>query len=231
MMMSGEILMLPSSIKIDVVSDVVCPWCYVGKARLEKALTLVPQIDVQVRWRPFFLNPWIPREGIERKNYLETKFGSVEAYAGMAARVASVAAEEGLVYNYDSVSRQPNTIDCHRLILWAGEDRAAAMKQAIMNAYFRDGRDLTDIETLVELAAGQGMDAASIRARLAGNEDVAMIEQQVRAASDAGVSGVPTFIFNDRYAMSGAQPAEALASAISRILTMPEPPPLTPHAH
>ncbi len=220
--------MTTSTIHIDIVSDVVCPWCFVGKARLEKALALVPDVNVQVRWRPFFLNPWIPREGIDRKNYLETKFGSVEAYAGMAARVAAAAAEEGLIYNYDKVSRQPNTIDCHRLILWAGEDKAAAMKQAIMNAYFRDGRDLTDPETLVQLAAETGLDADMIRARLNSDEDVAMIEAQVRAANDAGVSGVPTFIFNDRFAMSGAQPSQALADAIRRILVMPPPP---PHEH
>lgn len=216
------------SITLDIVSDVVCPWCYIGKTRLEKALALLDDVDVQVHWRPYFLNPWIPREGIERREYLEKKFGSVEAYMPTAARVAAAAAEDGLTYNYTALSRQPNTIDCHRLILWAGEDKAAAMKQAIMNAYFRDGDDLTDPETLVRIAAANGLDADEVRRKLASDEDVAAIEQSARAAADAGVSGVPTFIFSDRYAVSGAQAPDVLAGAVRKILTMPAPP---PHEH
>lgn len=213
------------AITIDVVSDVVCPWCYIGKSRLEKALAQLTDVDVSVHWRPFFLNPWVLREGMPRKDYLEAKFGSVEAYAGMAARVAAAAAEEGLQYNYTALSRQPNTIDCHRLIRWAGEARAAAMKQALMNAYFRDGWDLTDRETLVRIAAANGLDADDVRARLESDEDIAIIEQEARAASDAGVTGVPTYIFNDRFAVSGAQAPEMLAGAVRKILTMPAPPP------
>ena len=107
----------PGSVHIDVISDVVCPWCYIGKRRLEAALALSPDVAVNINWRPYFLNPWIPREGIDRQTYLETKFGSVERYAVIAERIASAAALEGLVYNPDKISRQPNTLDCHRLIL------------------------------------------------------------------------------------------------------------------
>jgi len=206
------------AITIDVVSDVVCPWCYIGKTRLEKALATLGDVDVTVNWMPYFLNPWIPAEGITRQQYLTTKFGSVEAYDNMVGRVVAAAASEGLDYQYKKVSRQPNTIDCHRLILWAGADRAPAMKQAIMDAYFRDGRDLTDRETLVAIAAENGMDAQQVRTRLASEEDVALIEQRARRAADAGVTGVPTYIFNDRYAVSGAQPAETLAGAVRQIL-------------
>lgn len=105
-------------LQIDVVSDVVCPWCYIGKRRLESALALVPDVPVEVHWRPFFLNPWVPREGMSREQYLTTKFGSVEAYKGIAGRVAQAAMAEGLQYNSDLMKRQPNTLDCHRLIHW-----------------------------------------------------------------------------------------------------------------
>ena len=104
---------------IDVVSDVVCPWCFIGKRRLEKAIASRPDIPVEVHFRPYFLNDWVPREGISRTEYLTTKFGSVDRYKGMASNVAAAAAEEGLVYNSAGINRQPNTIDCHRLIYWA----------------------------------------------------------------------------------------------------------------
>src|SRR5262245_51987905 len=120
---------------IDVVSDIVCPWCFIGKRRLEKALALKPDIPAEVRWRPFFLNPWIPREGIDRKAYLERKFGSVERYQAIAQRVAAAAASEGLTYALDRISRQPNTLDAHRLILWARNAGGgpARMKQRLMD--------------------------------------------------------------------------------------------------
>ena len=128
-------------LKIDIVSDVVCPWCYIGKKRIENALALVPDVPVEVRWRPFFLNNWVPREGIGRDEYLTAKFGSVEAYKGIAGRVVSAADEEGLTYRPDLVKSQPNTIDCHRLIHWAeAQGKSAEMKQRLMELYFRDGR-------------------------------------------------------------------------------------------
>jgi predicted DsbA family dithiol-disulfide isomerase len=109
----------PTPLVIDVVSDVVCPWCFIGKSRLEKALALKPDIPVEVRFHPYFLNPWVPREGISREQYLTTKFGSPERYKSIAGRVAQAAADEGLTYAVDKMTRQPNTLDCHRLILWA----------------------------------------------------------------------------------------------------------------
>src|SRR5262244_949161 len=119
---------------IDVVSDVVCPWCYIGKRLLEKAIALKPDIPVEVRYRPYFLNPWVPREGMSREEYLTTKFGSVGRYQDIARRVAAAAEAEGLVYALDKIARQPNTLDSHRLIVWAGEiGRAAEMKQRLMD--------------------------------------------------------------------------------------------------
>jgi predicted DsbA family dithiol-disulfide isomerase len=205
-------------LQIDIVSDVVCPWCYIGKRRIENALALAPEVPVEVHWRPFFLNPWVPREGIDRDTYLETKFGSVEAYKGIAGRVVAAAGEEGLVYRPELVKRQPNTIDCHRLIHWADADgRSAEMKQRLMELYFRDGGDLTDTEVLVQAAADCGLDADDVRRRLASDEDVALISAQAKDASDKGISGVPTFVFANKYAVSGAQPAEQLARAIRQV--------------
>ncbi|MBI3700009.1 MAG: DsbA family oxidoreductase [Afipia sp.] len=205
-------------LQIDIVSDVVCPWCYIGKKRIEDALALASDVPVDVHWRPFFLNPWVPREGITRDEYLTAKFGSPEAYKGIAGRVAQAAADEGLEYNTDRVRRQPNTVDCHRLIHWADANgKAAAMKQRLMELYFRDGGDLTDAEVLVKAAADIGMDAEKIRKRLATDEDVELISAQAKDASEKGISGVPTFVFANKYAVSGAQPAEQLAKAIRQV--------------
>jgi predicted DsbA family dithiol-disulfide isomerase len=206
------------SLQIDIVSDVVCPWCYIGKRRIENALALASDVPVDVHWRPYFLNPWVPREGIDRDAYLEAKFGSVEAYKGIAGRVVAAAGEEGLVYRPELVRRQPNTIDCHRLIHWAdAEGKASAVKQRLMELYFRDGGDLTDTEVLVQAAADCGLDAVETRRRLATDEDVALISAQAKDAADKGISGVPTFVFANKYAVSGAQPAEQLARAIRQV--------------
>src|SRR5271168_4084245 len=205
-------------LQIDIVSDVVCPWCYIGKKRIESALALVPDVPVEVQWRPFFLNPWVPREGISRDEYLTTKFGSVEAYKGIAGRVVAAAGEEGLSYRPDLVKRQPNTIDCHRLIHWAeAKGKSAEMKQRLMELYFRDGGDLTDIDVLVRAAADCGLDADDVRRRLATDEDVALISAEAKEASDKGISGVPTFVFAQKYAVSGAQAPEQLAAAIREV--------------
>jgi len=205
-------------VRIDVVSDVVCPWCFIGKHRLEKALALKPDIAVEVHWRPFFLNDWIPREGISREEYLTTKFGSPERYKGIAQRVSAAAAAEGLVYAADKMKRQPNTLDCHRLIRWAAAiGKAAEMKQKIMDLYFTQGADLTDRETLVKAAADVGLDAATVRASLASDQDVAVIEQEAQSAKEAGIEGVPCFIFGGKFTVSGAQSPEHLAEAIERM--------------
>jgi predicted DsbA family dithiol-disulfide isomerase len=205
-------------VRIDVVSDVVCPWCFIGKHRLEQALALIPEIPVEVHWRPYFLNDWIPREGISREEYLTTKFGSRQRYRSIAQRVTAAAAAEGLVYASDKMKRQPNTLDCHRLIRWAeGAGKAAEMKQKLMDFYFTQGADLTERETLVKAAADIGLDGDDARALLASDEGVAQVEQEAREAKDAGIEGVPCFIFGGKFAVSGAQASEYLAKAIERI--------------
>ena len=202
---------------IDVVSDVVCPWCFIGKRRLEHALALRPDIPVEVRWRPYFLNDWVPREGISREQYLTTKFGSPERYKSIAGRVAQAAKAEGLDYQMDKIARQPNTIDCHRLILWARNvGKAAEMKQRLMDLYFTEGGDLTDRETLVKAAADIGMDAAITRDLLAGEQDVDRVSAEAEQAKRAGIDGVPCFIFGGVLAVSGAQDPAYLADAMAR---------------
>jgi len=246
----------PVPMPIDVVSDVVCPWCFVGKRRLEKAIALVPEIPLTVRWRPYFLNPWVPREGISRAEYLTTKFGSVEKYEKAAQRIVEAAEAEGLVYRLDKVARQPNTTDSHRLIRWAGErDRAepgsrndnsrpaagyrgngsadgtanddnavriglaagaAQMKQRLMELYFSHGADLTERDVLVQAAADSGFDEDEVRERLASDRDVQAVTDEALAASQAGVEGVPCFIFGAVLAVAGAQSPDYLASALTR---------------
>jgi predicted DsbA family dithiol-disulfide isomerase len=207
----------PAPVRIDVVSDVVCPWCFIGKRRLEKALALKPDVPVEVHWHPYFLNDWIPREGIAREEYLTTKFGSPERYQSIAQRVAAAAAEEGLIYASDKMKRQPNTVDAHRLIRWAdGIGKAAEMKQKLMDLYFTEGADLTNRAVLVQAAADVGLDAENVREALASNRDVAEVEQEAQQAKAAGIEGVPIFIFGGKFAVSGAQAPEYLADAIER---------------
>jgi predicted DsbA family dithiol-disulfide isomerase len=204
-------------LSIDMVSDVVCPWCFIGKRRLEKAIALRPQLAVEVRFRPFFLNPWIPREGISRADYLTKKFGSPERYRAIAQRVGAAAAEEGLPYAPDKITRQPNTLDCHRLIVWASEiGQGACMKERLMRLYFAEGADLTDANVLTAAAADCGLDPASVAPRLASDEDVARVEEEAASASAAGIDGVPCFIIGGAVAVGGAQSPEYLAQAIDR---------------
>lgn len=204
-------------VRIDVVSDVVCPWCFIGKKRLEQAIAMQPGIPVEVHYRPYFLNDWIPREGISRVDYLTTKFGGVDRYKEIAGRVQAAAAAEGLVYDADNIKSQPNTTDAHRLIRWAsGIGKAAAMKQRLMDLYFTEGADLTNKAVLVQAAADVGLDPEDIRAALDSEQDVEAVTQEAQSAKEAGIQGVPMFIFGGRFAVSGAQSPEYLAEAIAR---------------
>ena len=207
-----------SALPIDIVSDVVCPWCFIGKRRLEKAIALLPDVAVVVRFRPYFLNPWVPRAGISREEYLTTKFGSPERYRDIAQRVAQAAAAEGLTYALDRIKRQPNTLDCHRLIYWADEiGNAARMKQRLMDLYFTESGDLTDPEVLIQAAAQCGLDAGQVRRRLTADDDEERVERDANSAKDAGIDGVPTFIVGGVAAITGAQSPEVIANAIEQI--------------
>ncbi len=208
---------MTAPLTIDVVSDVVCPWCFIGKRRLEKALALRPDIPVEIRWRPYFLNDWVPREGIDRDEYLTKKFGSPERYKAIAGRVAAAAAAEGLTYNVGGIARQPNTLDCHRLILWAqNTGDPGKMKQRLMELYFTEGADLTDREVLVQAAVDCGLDGDLTREWLASERDVDRVTQEAEQAKQAGIDGVPCFILGGVMAVSGAQDPAYLADAMGR---------------
>jgi predicted DsbA family dithiol-disulfide isomerase len=212
--------MASSALAIDVVSDVVCPWCYIGKRRLEQAIALKPEIPVEVRFRPYFLNPWVPREGMSREDYLITKFGSVENYNKNGDRIVAAAESAGLTYARDKIKRQPNTLDSHRLIYWATQNgNGARMKQRLMERYFTEGGDLSDREVLVKAAADCRLDAAQVRESLASDQDVERIEAEALSAKEAGIDGVPCFIFGGIFAVSGAQSPEVLAQAMERAVT------------
>ncbi len=204
-------------VRIDVVSDVVCPWCFIGKKRLEKAIAMQPEIPVEVHYRPYVLNDWIPPDGMSREQYLTTKFGSPERYKGIAQRVTAAAAGEGLVYAADKISRQPNTRDSHRLIRWAEAiGKAPQMKQRLMDLYFTEGADLSDTSVLVQAAAAVGLGGDQVRKALESGKDAAEVDQEANAAKEAGIQCVPMFIFGVKFAVSGAQAPEYLAEAIAR---------------
>jgi len=208
--------MTQPALTIDVVSDVVCPWCYLGKRRLEQALTLTPDREITVRWRPFRLDPTIPAEGIDRETYLTRKFGSLEAVADSHRRLTEMGRAEGIAYRFDAITRAPNTVNAHRLVHWAAaEDRQDAMVERLFAAYFSEGLDVGDDDVLARLAGEAGLDG-DIAARLAGQEDRDAVTAEVENAYRIGVSGVPCFILDRRYAVVGAQSAEVLVEAMTQ---------------
>jgi predicted DsbA family dithiol-disulfide isomerase len=199
---------------IDVISDAICPWCFIGKRRLEKALDGRP---AAVRWHPFPLNPDMPREGIERKSYRIRKFGTWERSLELDARVATAGQGEGIVFRFDRMVRTPNTLDAHRIIWLAGERGVQdAVVEALFLAYFTDGRDLSDRATLAEIAAGAGLDRAAVDDLLAGDAGLDVVRAGEERARRLGVSGVPFFVVNGRVALSGAQPPELFRQAFEQ---------------
>lgn len=215
------------TLTVDVVSDVVCPWCYIGKRHLEAALSTWraanPDATVDIRWHAFQLNPDLPLEGTDRKGYLEAKFGGPQRAAEIYARVGAAGKSAGLDLNFDGIKRQPNTLAAHALIAYAQtiDDgrHADAIVEQLFKAYFVDGEFIGDLDTLAKIAGDNGLDAAVVRAMLA---DPAMLQQI--AAQDAGVrqqgiTGVPFFVFNQKLALSGAQPSEAMVDAMSQATT------------
>ena len=202
---------------IDVVSDVVCPWCFVGKRRLERALASAG-VPATIRWHPYQLDPTIPPGGKSRREYLLAKFGSEDRIRQLHRNIESVGAAEGIDFAFERIAVSPNTLDAHRLIRWAGE-AADAVVEALFRAYFLEGRDIGDRAVLTEIAASCGMERDDVARRLASEEDLTAVRAAVEAAQQLGVTGVPTFILAGRYGVVGAQPAETLADAINSIAT------------
>jgi predicted DsbA family dithiol-disulfide isomerase len=206
---------MPATVAIEIVSDVICPWCFIGKRRLEKALALLgDEVEVEIAWLPFQLNPEMPAEGIARADYRRAKFGEQRSRE-LDARVAAEAAGEGLAFALERQARTPNTFAAHQLIELAQERGAGeAVVEALFRAYFEQARDTGDREVLRAIAAECGVAVDELEARWADEADrrrVAQLEEQMKGL---GISGVPTFILGRKVAVSGAHPPEALAAAI-----------------
>jgi predicted DsbA family dithiol-disulfide isomerase len=201
---------------VDVVSDIVCPWCFIGKRHLEAALADAKQPGgVVVRWHPFELNPDLPAEGIDRKHYVEAKFGGPVRAAQVYARVRDAGARAGIAFDFDAIVRQPNTRESHRLIAWAqANGEADRLVERLFRAYFLEGQDMTSRETLVQLAADAGIDGTAARQWLESGRGVQEIAQAESRARQLGITGVPFFIFDGHVGLSGAHPPETLRDAI-----------------
>ena len=201
-------------IQIDVISDVVCPWCFVGKRRLEAALQ--DEGQALVRWRPYQLDPTIPAEGLDRKAYMRAKFGDGPRLAEAHARLEALGGEVGIAFDFAAIRRSPNTLDAHRLIRFADEAGVAdAVVERLFRDYFERGRDVGDRETLVEAGRDCGLDAEALRKRLADGEGAEEVRNEIEQAQRIGVSGVPFFIFASKFAVSGAQSEEVFAQAFA----------------
>lgn len=208
---------------VDVVSDVVCPWCYIGKRRLEAALASLRQADpdlpVAVRWHPFQLNPELPPEGVDRRAYLEAKFGGAERVREAHERLSAAGRSVGIAFAFDAIVRQPNTLDAHRLVAWAqsrGEGDPDALVEALFRANFVDGRFVGDREELARLAASAGYDADDARSFLGSGALRDAVADADRRAREMGISGVPFFIFGGKTAVSGAQASATILDAIAQ---------------
>ncbi len=191
---------------IDISSDVICPWCFIGKRRLERALAARPGLDARIIWRAFQLNPDMPPEGMERHSYLAAKFGSAEGAERIYENIAAAGAGEDIAFAFDRIKRTPNTISAHRLIRYAGENESQdAVVELLFRRYFEQGVDIGDDQCLVETAADAGLDADAVRTYLASDRDLDAVRLEDLEARRSGVSGVPCFIIDRRYAISGAQ--------------------------
>ncbi|MBC7675993.1 MAG: DsbA family oxidoreductase [Rhodoferax sp.] len=210
-------------IRLDIFSDPICPWCYIGKANLDRALEAHAGHPFEIEWHPFQLNPDMAPEGADRRAYLEARFGGKQNAVGVYARVSEAAAAAGVTINFETMNRVPNTLDAHRLIHWAGlEGRQTAMVSTLFRAYFRDGKDIGDKATLATLAGNAGMDAALAARLLATGEDRADITARDAHARQRGVNSVPTFVIANQYVLTGAQPVALWAQVIDELATAPK---------
>ena len=194
---------------LDILSDPICPWCYIGKSRLDRALEQRGGAIFDITWHPFQLNPDMPREGMDRRDYLESKFGGKDNAIKVYGRIAEAAEEDGLEIDFAAIGRTPNTIDAHRVIHWAGiEGRQGPVVDSMFAAYFREGRDIGDPDELAAIAGKAGMDAAMVRKLLDGESDVEEIRNRDAHSRRMGVNSVPTFVVGQRHAVPGAQPTD-----------------------
>ncbi|WP_378951281.1 DsbA family oxidoreductase [Mesorhizobium sp. ANAO-SY3R2] len=209
-----------NQVTIDVVSDVVCPWCYLGMKRLESALAALPGINAEIRWRPFQLDPTIPPEGKDRRAYMLAKFNDEARLQQIHANLVSLGALEGISFDFDAISISPNTLDAHRVIRWAaasGDGVQSKLVRSLFSLYFERGKNIGDHRVLIEAARDAGMDAAVVEAMLPTDADRDEVTNEVATASRMGITGVPCFLLDGKYAVMGAQDAATLADAIRQV--------------
>lgn len=205
-------------VKLDIISDPICPWCFIGKVQLDRALEQRPGHPFTVEWHPFQLNPGMPKEGMDRRAYLEAKFGGKDGAYHAYQPIVEAAKKAGVTINFDKIKRTPNTLDAHRLIHWAGiERRQTPVVAALFRAYFQDGRDIGNAEVLADIADGAGMDAAVVLKLLGSDADRDDILTREAHSRDMGVNSVPTFIVAGQHAVPGAQPPELWLKVIDEI--------------
>ena len=205
-------------ITLDILSDPICPWCYIGKTQLDRALEARGDHPFVIAWHPFQLNPDMPREGMDRREYLETKFGGKEQAVSVYARIAEAGEAAGLKMDLGGIKRTPSTLDAHRLIHWAGIEHAQTrVVSALFKAYFVDGRDIGDAEVLADVADSAGMDAAVVAKLLATEEDIEDVKKRDAHSREMGVTGVPTFIIANQHAVPGAQPTELWTKVLDEL--------------
>jgi predicted DsbA family dithiol-disulfide isomerase len=206
------------TLPIDIISDVICPWCYVGKRRLEKAIAALDR-PVKVRWLPFQLNPSMPKEGISRKDYRTAKFGSLERSLELDAKVVAVGQEEGIHFAFDRIERTPNTLDAHRLI-WLADKVGVqdAVVEALFRAYLTEGRDISKRQTLIDVVAEAGLDRGKAEGLLSSADGQEAIREAHELARRVRVEGVPFFIVNGKVTLSGAQQPDTLLAAFCQAL-------------
>lgn len=210
---------MPNTINIEMVSDFACPWCFMGKRRLKKAIEQRPDLDTALIWRPFQLNPDMPRGGHNRRDYYRNKFGDQGAQ-NLRETLKNAGAEGGIVFCNEAEAMAPNTLSAHVLMFWATEDEnidTNALAEKLFNAHHVACENIGDHDVLVRIAGEAGMDRASVRSKLAAGDDEDKVKEQIHQSAARAISSVPFFIINDQYGISGAQPAETLASAFDQI--------------
>ncbi|WP_170549163.1 DsbA family oxidoreductase [Ruegeria atlantica] len=214
---------MTQTVKLDIMSDPICPWCYIGKTHLDKALAAIPDHPFVIEWHPFQLNPDMPNEGMDRREYLERKFGGKDGAVRAYAPVVEHAQNAGLSIDFEGMKRTPNTLDAHRVIHWAGiEGKQDAAVNALFDAYFVQGRDIGDHEVLADIADSIGMDAAVVSKLLKSDADREDIRTRDTHSRQMGVNSVPTFIVANQHAVPGAQPPEMWEKVIGEIMSQLE---------
>jgi len=210
--------MQKTKLRLDVIVDVVCPWCFLGKRRLDAAIADLDDLDIEVRYRPYQLDPDIPKAGIDREEYVIGKFGSADALDEAHARLVDLGADVGISYAFDLIERSPNTLDAHRLVRWAAaEGVGEPMLERLFSLYFEEGGDLSSLDTLIAAAEEMDLDGDEVTMKLEDGTDLEAVKAEIAHAGRIGITGVPTVVVENKFAISGAQTPEVLVEAFRKI--------------